>query len=262
MLEKALEVADKFKWVLLLLPGILAAACLGLVANVLKLTELQIFLLGCLFSIPLLLLVSTVLYSALLLLNIIAVAINYFTTLTFSPPRIKASTFWFAAWCLALFVAPVAGVNLAILFERDGLHRAASAIAFAGRLDADSIWPPLERLNYANTVGFHNLPPPSLDGRPLIPDLKQPSRTGDALFEIHLKTGEVAFVGWPRLYGPRGTESEIYLSPACQVQRGGTLSIVAGPGVVIKEREIAFVTLVDRQHRTSNMEHDCWKLMH
>ena len=259
MLERALEATDKYKWVLLLLPGILTIGCLGLVTNILKLTELQIFLLGSLISIPMLLLVGSVLYLGLAILYFVVWFANSFTTLTLRAPQVREQTFWIAVYCLAVFLSPIVGANLAVLLERDALHRAASAITFIGKLDASSIWSPLERLRYSNTNGLLS-ESEGLDGRTPIPGRKSASRTGDVYFEIHLKGGEGVFVGWPRAYGLRGAESEIYLSPACEIREKQLLSAVAGPGVVIKEREIAFVLLVDRKDRIWGKEHECWTL--
>jgi hypothetical protein len=262
MIQDILNATDKFKWVLLLLPGILTAACIGLVTDVFKLTELQIFLAGSLMSIPLLLLVSAGLYLILAGANVVARGINRFTTLTVPIPRLKVQTFWVMTYCLALLASPVAGANFAVVLERDLLHRAASTLTFFGLLDSESLWSPIERLRYANTrgslTGHQPDAPDVLDNRPPIPGRKSPSRTGDAYFEVYLKSNQAVFVGFPRLYARRGVESEIYLSPACEVRSDSSQMVhVAGPGVVIKEREIAFVKLIDRQERNSGAEHPC-----
>lgn len=240
------------------LPGILTVACVGLVTNVLKLTELQIFFLGSVFSIPLMLLIGAALYLLLAAARGFARIVNYLTTLTLPVLSVGERSFWITAYCLAIFLSPVIGTNIAVLLERDDLHRAASSMAIVGRLDAGSIWSPLERLRYASSNALIG-EPDGLDSRPPIPGRKWSSWTGDVYFEVHMKDKSV-FVGWPRAYGPRGSESEIYLSPACEVHEKQPLTAVAGPGVVIKEREIAFIALVDRKDRTTGKDHECFTL--
>ncbi|MET3971073.1 hypothetical protein [Bradyrhizobium sp. S3.9.1] len=257
MFNSALESIDKFKWALLLLPGILTIGCVGLVTNVLKLTELQIFLLGSIVSIPLMLIIGGVLYLILLVTRLLVRAINFMTVLTLPIPSVKEKTFWIAAYSVALLGSPFFGVNLAAFLERDGLHQMAARLVVKGRLDADSLWTPLDRLRYLNTnarIGE----PDGIDGRLPIPGRKWSSLTGDVYFEVHLKgTGSPTLVGWPRVYGARGSESEIYLSPACEIGEKQPMKLVAGPGVVIKEREVAFITLVDREDRNTQKKHEC-----
>jgi hypothetical protein len=260
MFGAAIEAIDKFKWALLLLPGIITIGCVGLVTNVSKLTELQIFLLGSIVSLPLLLLVAGALYLILGIVRLSVAAVNFLTVFTLAIPSIKEKTFGLTAYCVALLVSPVLGVNLAVYLEQDGLHETARTVAFVGRLDADSLWTPLDRLRYLDTEGRVG-GSGGLDGRVPIPGRNVPSWTKDAYFEVHLKgsTGP-SFVGWPRVYGSRGSESEIYLSPACEIGDKQSIKLIDGPGIVIKEREVAYIKLVDRVARYTGKKHECWLL--
>lgn len=236
------EVLDKFRWVAFLLPGIVAAACLGLISNVLRLSEIQIVILGIFLTAPMLIVSCALLYAFLFLVRQVGNLVQKYASNSALVFSVTQSRFAFLSWIIALILSPYLGVNLAVWMEGDGLHRAAQRITTVGLLDSESIWSPLERLLYVNTKGKLNDESYylALDGR------TKKSPWGDAQIEVHLKTKEI-FLGWPRAYGQRGGESEIYLSPACRHESNGSPGFLPGPGVVIKEREVAFVVLVDRE---------------
>jgi hypothetical protein len=71
----------------------------------------------------------------------------------------------------------------------------------------------------------------------------------EAWLRIKLKSGKI-IEGWPEFYEISDEPSELYLSPACNLEKKDgkeIISPVPGPGVLIFEREIEIITFIDRE---------------
>ncbi len=255
--DGALSILDRYKWLAIALPGIIAAGTTSLItSNILRFSEIQILIIGVIISIPLLIFCALTIYSLILLVNLGVKAVQCWKDTTIPNARVSARAFYLWSLLLALLVSPVVGVHLAVLLERDTFHAIARRVNLLRywtdpakrsnwHLDAESIWSPLEQLLFANTRGELGNAGKRLRTR--LDNRDKPFSTGTAYFEVGLKTGR-GFVGWPRLYGRRGSETEIFLSPVCEVfyeKQQRSVRPVNGPGVLIKERELGAVPLLD-----------------
>ena len=131
------------------------------------------------------------------------------------------------------------GVGLAIGIQRDILFTVLRGLPVTDVINKRSIKRPLPFLLSRNTAGGLRR-----DG-----DARPTGKVTEAWLRVRLKKGG-AYEGWPEFYGLGPTESELYLSPACQVQttpnQGEKISKHTGPGVLIYEREIEVIELIDR----------------
>jgi hypothetical protein len=91
------------------------------------------------------------------------------------------------------------------------------------------------------------------DGRPS-------GKVTDAWIRIKVKQsgGPLVYEGWPEFYGVGSEQSEIYLSPACQVDLHSpppdVVTKIKGPGVLVYEKEIESLEFIDHD------ESSCFKL--
>lgn len=131
------------------------------------------------------------------------------------------------------------GVGLAIGIQRDVFFTILRGLPGTDIINKRSINRPLPFLLSRNTAGGLRR-----DG-----DARPTGKVTEAWLRIRLKKGG-SYEGWPEFYGLGSTESELYLSPACQAQsvqnQADKISKHPGPGVLIYEREIEVIEFIDR----------------
>jgi hypothetical protein len=138
-----------------------------------------------------------------------------------------------------LILAIVVGVFGAVSVQLDLFYAVLRKLPGAELVNKRSAKRPLPFLLQQNTTG--NL---RRDG-----DSRPQGKVTEAWLIVRVKQGG-AYAGWPEFYGVGKDASEIYLSPACEVEitanREERTTKHKGPGVLIYEREITAVEFMDR----------------
>jgi hypothetical protein len=217
----------KLQWIFLLLPGFLCLFVVGQIVALGALDEFQI-----------------VFY--LVLLNMIIWAAT--TPLVYGTasliarvfPHIQMSSVLMPMLSVFVLIASVGlGVVIGLAAEGDTLFRALRAAPITDTLNKVSAKRPLVFILSQNSVGkLKEL------GDARKPEKKQT----EGWAQVAMKSGRV-YEGWPEYYTITEEAGEIWLSPACERQAGdGEHSVrrIPGPGILVVEREIESVALLDR----------------
>jgi hypothetical protein len=212
--------------VILLIPGFIALFVISLIVDIGGLKEFDIVFYG-------------------FMLTTVCWALSYpilwiFTKLSGKIIVWKPTTPVFTSYMTILSV--VLGILIGIGIQNDWFYAALRAIPGTDVINKRSFKRPMPFLLFQNSTGKLRR---DGDGRP-----GTGVKVTEAWVRVKLKQGGGTYDGWPEFYSSGSDPSELYLSPACQVQNPGeSTEKVAkhkGPGVLIYEREILSVEFLDR----------------
>lgn len=223
------KLEDKLLWLFILLPGFLSITIMSQIVDLGEGNEFQLT-----FNSLVLTLINAVI--ALCFCWIVRCAVVKLKGRELTDRSAKR------LFCVViLFVAVLMGVGLGMAAEGDTFLRVLRVLPLTKTMNKRSTHPPLVFLLAQNTAGQLRS---EGDARP------QQAKVTDAWARVITKRGKI-YEGWPEFYRSGTTEAELYLSPACEVpdESGkGELKTVTGPGILIYEREVESVVLVDRKY--------------
>jgi hypothetical protein len=143
-----------------------------------------------------------------------------------------------AVWSILVGI----GIGIGIGIQNDLFYVVLRSIPFTDVINTRSTKRALPFLLSQNSAGKLN---DDGDGRPS-------GKVTEAWIRIKVKQpgGRLVYEGWPEFYGSGSEQSEVYLSPACQVDLHSpppdVVTKIKGPGVLIYERDIESVEFMDR----------------
>jgi len=207
-----------------LIPGFIALFIISLVVDIGGLKEFDVVFYG-------------------FMLTVVCWALAYPTIWVFA--RLSGKTIiWeptspvFTSYMTVLSV--ILGILIGIGIQNDWFYSALRTIPGTDTINKRSFKRPLPFLLFQNSTGRLKR---DGDGRP-------GTKVTEAWVRVRLKQGGGTYDGWPEFYSSGSDPSELYLSPACQVQNAGeTTEKVTkhkGPGILIYEREILSIEFLDR----------------
>lgn len=224
---------SKFVWIAVLLPGFICVALVRYIASVESLSEIEYVFwaaLGSLLSIVSVYLIYCVYYYARHKFNSKETVARIFDKTSFKDIVTTPS---FVS--LVIFASIAIGIIAGKTYESD------SVLAFlrsniAEEITKRSSQRPLTFLLSQNRLGILE------EGRPVS------LRKGEAWIQVHLTGGEI-FEGYPEFFSLDNKNAELFLSPACQKKKNGRREAnpVEGPGVLLYEKEIKYITFLDRK---------------
>ena len=225
---------SKAVWAFLLLPGFVSYVSARLIAPLDPPSELEVLA-----------------YSFTFLLVNLAVTLTLFVVVSRVHPLWWhsqqvgqiASTAIFTATLLA--VSLITGVVGGVMLERDIFFKFAAALPFLTAPVQDSVHSPLDRILLQNHLGIKK--DTYADNRSYEGD--RGHSTTQAYTRITTIGGAI-YEGWPNYFDSRRREEQIYLTPAClliETKNGTEVLPIKGPGVVIFERDIRSVVLLDKR---------------
>jgi len=233
------ELISKLAWIFLILPGFLSYTCASLIAPYGKPTDIEITAYSFAFTI----INISISFPILVLLNKIN---SLQRKIAFLPAignsmNVSNISFYFALLLTSLFTGIVAG----IIVERDYFYKIAKIIPMLNIPIQDSIKHPIDRILLQNQTGISNYNSPNPDGRYYSSD--KALGANQAYARVTLNDGSV-FEGWPLYFDSRRSNAQIYMSPACVLQKeenGFDVWPIGGPGVTFYERDIRRVVFLD-----------------
>jgi hypothetical protein len=221
--ELPADIRNKLIWLFLLSPGFISLAVIGQIIDLGQLTEFQITYYSLVLTV-----VNLVMAIAVVWLVSIPIRL-------FSPDwNVKAGTLLF----VSLIVGAAVGIAIGLAAEQDKFFLTVRSLSITKELNKRSSARPTTFLLSQNTGGQLQI---EGDARPI--------KVTEAWAHVTLKGSSKTYEGWPEFYGVGKEQSEIYLSPACEISsKAGKQHVmkVPSPGVILYEPEILSIVLIER----------------
>lgn len=226
------DILSKIFWLFLLLPGFLSYSFASLIAPSEVESDFKVV-------------ASSFTY---LLINLIITAIVFVCIPRFwyrmSQPHknVIISTVFIT---VLLVISLITGFASGVMQERDTYFTIMGYVPFLPNPIQDSSQSPLDRILRQNQSGLQNYKDPPADARKFKSD--RATESAQAWARVTTSSG-VTYEGWPYYFDARRSQEQIYLSPACRLidsKDGITVLPISGPGVVVFERDIRNIVLLD-----------------
>ena len=226
------DILSKIIWLFLLLPGFLSYSFASLIAP--SEVESDFEVVASCFTYLLINLIITI---------VVFVGIPRFRDLWSQPHKhVVISTMFMAG---LLIISLMTGFVSGIMQERDTYFTIMGYIPFLPNPIQDSSQNPLDRILRQNQSGLQNYKDPPADARKFQSD--RATKSAQAWARVTTSDG-VTYEGWPYYFDARRSQEQIYLSPACRLidsKDGTTVLPISGPGIVVFERDIRNIVLLD-----------------